>query len=287
MMNLLLCGLNSYLGRAALSFLPDAEHRVFGLVRDIDLLKRKVGADLNTTVFSVDLIKKGKAFDDLRIQGLDLSIYFAQISNQKDNLGVQYELLSLRNFIFLSKRNGCNRIVYVARARDNGYLKAVEDLFVESEVAYTILLKDLAVGVGSSFERLMDEMLKNRLIYLYSKLGNVKFKPILLSDLFSFIKKVNWQDTFICQWIEFGGERIMDMNELVRCYITRRGVQMDYKVFAVPSKMLVIWFNKLLYGIDSQSHYDYLLGIIGGQVTDNTLWQRQVDFATVPIERGL
>lgn len=287
MMNLLLCGLNSYLGRAALSFLPDAEHNVFGLVRDVDLLKRKVNTDINATVFSVDLIKKGKSFDDFHIQRLDLSIYFAQIPHQKDQLGIQYELLSLRNFIFLSQRNGCSRIVYIARAHDTGYLKEVEDLFLELGVQYTILLKDLAVGVGSSFERLIDEMLKNRLIYLYSKLGNVKFKPILLSDLFSFIKKVNWQESFICQWIEFGGERVMDMNELVRWYITRRGVQMDYKVFSVPSKKLAIWFNKLLYGIDSQLHDDYLLGTMGAQVTDNTLWQGQVDFVTIPIERGL
>lgn len=286
-MNLLLCGLNSYLGRAALSFLPDAAHKVFGLVRDVDLLKRKMSADFNATIFPVDLIKKGKSFDDFHIEGLDLSIYFAQRPNEKDGLSVQYELLSLRNFIFLSKRGGCNRVVYVARAYDTGYLKAVEDLFQELGVTYTILLKDLAVGSGSSFERLMDEMLKNRLIYLYSKLGNIKFKPILLSDLFSFIKKVNWQDSFICQWIEFGGERIMDMNELIQCYITQRGVQMDYRVFSVPSKKLAIWFNKLLYGIDSQLYNDYLLGISGTRVTDNTVWQEQVDFATIPIERGL
>ncbi|WP_205601699.1 hypothetical protein [Sphingobacterium sp. xlx-130] len=286
-MNLLLCGLNSYLGRAALSFLPDSAHKVFGIVRDVDLLKRKMSADLNVTIFPVDLIKKGKSFDDFHIESLDLSIYFAQRKNQKDGLGIQYELLSLRNFIFLSKRAGCNRVVYVARAYDTGCLMAVEDLFQELGVQYTILLKDLAVGSGSSFERLMDEMLKNRLIYLYSELGNIKFKPILLSDLFSFIKKVNWQDSFICQWIEFGGERIMDMNELVQCYITQRGVQMGYRVFSLPSKKLAVWFNKLLYGIDSQLYDDYLLGMIGAQITDNTLWKEQVDFATIPIERGL
>ena len=285
MMNLLLCGLNSYLGRSALSCLPDDEHRVFGLIRDVDLLKRNLDNNVNATIFSIDLIRKGKTFDDFHTEGLDLSIYFSQIPNQRDQLGVQYELLSLRNFIFLSQRDGCNRIVYVGGTHDQTYLGAVEALFEEMEVEYTILLKGLAVGKGSSFDRFMDEVLKNRLIYLYARLGRIKFKPIILSDFFSFIKQVNWQNNFINQCIEFGGERLMSVNELIRWYIKMRGDQMNYKVFAIPSKRLSIWLNKLLYGIDGEVYNDYLLAIMEGQGAGNPPRQREIDFVTLPIEQ--
>ncbi len=282
-MNLLLCGLNSYLGRAGLAYLPDDKHSVFGIARDVGLLKEKMGAGINATLYSVDLIKKGVAYDSFNIEGLNLSIYFAQIPNQKDQLGVQYELLSLRNFIFLSRQNGCDRIVYVGRAHDKGYLKAVEALFVELGVVYTILLKDLAIGLGSSFDLFMDELLKTKNIFLYAGLVNKKFKPIILADLFSFIKSVNWQESFINQCLEFGGEQLMSVNELVKWSIKIRGQQDKHQVFSIPSKLLTIWINKLLHGVDRDIYDDYLLGIMGGGESHNSLWQGQVDFKTSPI----
>lgn len=286
MMNLLLCGLNSYLGRAGLTYLSGGGYNVYGIVRDLDLLKRKMGESIDARLYSVDLIKKGEAFYRFGIEELDLSIYFAQIPNQRDELGVQYELLSLRNFIFLSQRNGCNRIVYVGRTYDKAYLKAVEALFVELGVVYTILLKDLAVGLGSSFDLFMHEALENKRMYLYSRLGDMKFRPIILSDLFSFIKKVNWKDSFIYQCLEFGGEQIMTINELIQWYINKRGCAGHYKVFSIPHKRLSIWLNKLLYGVDSEIYDDYLLGIMGGGGADNSLWQQQIDFKLQPIKEN-
>lgn len=284
MTNLLLCGLNSYLGRAGLTYLTGEGYRVFGIVRDVGLLKRTMVEDVNATLFSIDLIKRKEAFDNFHVGDLGLSIYFAQIPNQKDQLGVQYELLALRNFIFLSQRNGCNRVIYVGRTYDKSYLDAVESLFVESEVSYTILLKDLAVGPGSSFEGLMDEVLQNKSIYICHRLARIKFKPIILSDLFAFIKKVDWQSTFINQRIEFGGERLMSVNELIHWNIKKFGKHIKYNVFSLPSRTLSIWLNKILYGIDVEVYNDYLLGIMGAQETDNSVWREQVDFTVSPIE---
>ncbi|MDR2283854.1 MAG: hypothetical protein LBE37_11620 [Sphingobacterium sp.] len=286
MMNLLLCGLNSYLGRAGLTYLPGEGYHVHGVVRDLDLLKRKMETPVDATLHSVDLIKKERSFYSFSVEGIELSIYFAQIPNQRDELGVQYELLSLRNFVFLSQRNGCNRIIYVGRTSDKNYLKAVESLFVELGVVYTILLKDLAVGLGSSFDLFMKEALKNRYVYLYSRLGNMKFRPIILSDVFSFIKKVNWKERFINQCLEFGGERVMTINDLIQWYINKSGEISRSKVFLIPSKRISIWLNKLLYGIDSEVYEDYLLGIMGGSVSDNSLWQQQVDFKPLPIKES-
>ncbi|MBL1408614.1 hypothetical protein [Sphingobacterium faecale] len=284
MTNLLLCGLNSYLGRAGLANMPGNGYKVFGIVRDVNLLKGKMDGDVNASLFSIDLIKKGKAFEDFHIEDLDLSVYFAQIPNQKDKLGVQYELVSLRNFICLSKRNGCNRIIYVGRTYDKSYLDAVESLFIEVGVNYTILLKDLAVGPGSSFEGLMNEVLQNKSIYICHRLARIKFKPIILSDLFAFIKKVDWQSTFINQRIEFGGERLMSVNELIHWNIKKFGKHIKYNVFSLPSRTLSIWLNKILYGIEVEVYNDYLLGIMGAQETDNSVWREQVDFTVSPIE---
>lgn len=286
MMNLLLCGLNSYLGRAGLTYLPGKGYNIYGIARDVDLLKRKIGVTLDATLHSVDLIKKGNAFYSFSIEEVELSIYFSQIPNQRDQLGIQYELLSLRNFIFLSQRNGCNRIVYVGRNYNKIYLKAVEALFVELGVVYTILLKDLAVGLGSSFDLFMEEVLRNKRMYLYSRLGDVKFRPIILSDLFLFIKKVNWKDSFVCQRLEFGGEQVMTINDLIQWYINNRGGADYYKVLSISNKRLSIWLNKMLYGIDSEIYDDYLQGVLGGGEADNSLWQEQVDFKPQPIKES-
>ncbi|MFD2555667.1 Rossmann-fold NAD(P)-binding domain-containing protein [Sphingobacterium tabacisoli] len=287
MKNLLLCGLNSYLGRAGLTYLPGEGYRIHGIARDLNLLKGRMGTSIDATLHSVDLIKKERSFYGFNVEGIELSIYFAQIPNQRDELGVQYELLSLRNFIFLSQRNGCNRIVYVSRTSDRTYLEAVESLFVELGVMYTVFLKDLAIGLGSSFDLFMEEALKNRYVYLYSGLANKKFRPIILSDVFSFIKKVNWKDSFVNQRVEFGGERMMAISDLIQWYINNRGETAKIKIFSIPSKSVSIWLNKLLYGIDSELYDDYLMGIMGGGVSDNSIWQQQVDFKPLPIKESL
>lgn len=287
MINLLLCGLNSYLGRAALLHLPDNEYRVFGVVRDIELLKGKVKEDINASVFSVDLIKKGEAFDCFHVGDLSLSIYFAQIPDQQDTIGIQYELLSLRNFVFLSQRDGCNRIIYVGRSYDKRYIKAVEELFLELNVDYTILLKDLAIGKGTLLDQFMDKVLKHRLIYLYSSLSTFQFRPILLKDLFSFIKNINWQNSFVRQYVEFGGDRLMDIRELIQLYIKTRGLPADYKLLLIKNKKLATWLNKVLYGIDPEVYKEYIREVSEARVADNTIWQQQFEFAYLPIEEGM
>lgn len=287
MINVLICGLNSYLGRASLQYLPDSEFRVHGLVRDTKLLRSRVGKDIQASIYPVDLIRKGDDFDSFHIQNLDYSIYFGQIPDDRDRLGVKVELLSLRNFIFLSQRDGCNRIIYVGRSYHKSYLKEVKMLFEELNVDYTLLVKDVAVGSGTSIDQFMDKILKHRFIYLYSPFARIQFRPLLLQDFFRFIKKVNWKINFIRQYLEFGGEQLFDMKELIELYAKARNISHKFTMIPIRNQFLAGLFNKLLYNIDFQLYNEYIREIREGKVVDNSLWQRYVDFNYLPIESGM
>lgn len=246
-----------------------------------------MNGSFNAAIFPVDLIKKGEAFDNFHIKDLDLSIYFAQIPDQRDELGDQYELLSLRNFIFLSQRDGCNRIIYVGRAHDKRRLEAVEILFKELGVQYTILLKDVAIGRGTSFEQFVQHLLKHRVIFLYDRLCHVQIRPVLLRDLFAFIKKINWQNDFVCRYLEFRGKRLMTINELIGLYIQARRANTYYKIVPIRNRALARCLNKLLYRMDSQVYDECMFDMGKPCVAENSSWQQQVEFAAVPIEREI
>src|SRR5690606_33778410 len=120
-MEVLVCGVNSYLGRASVSCLQEDGYNVHGLVRDIRLLSYNTPEPITADIAVVDLIKKGTEYENFSLSQLDLSFYFTQIPDLDDKIAIQYELLSLRHFILLSQRNGCNRIIYVGRTYDKNY----------------------------------------------------------------------------------------------------------------------------------------------------------------------
>jgi len=289
-MEVLVSGLNSYLGRASISYLQGDGYNVHGLSRDIGLLSYKIKVPVTAHIATVDLIKRGQAYESFNLTGLDLSFYFTQIPDLEDKIAIQYELLSLRHFILLSQRNGCNRVIYVGRTYDKHCLQDIKALFKELDVVYTIVLKDVAVGQGTSFDHFVNTMMTNRYVFLFNPKKKIKFCPFVLEDIFRWIKKIPWNEAFRNEEIEFGGEQIIELEELLQACIEAQkngNTYKDCRVVSVPSKTLAQILNKSMYGIPYDSYSEYILKAARGKLADNSKWQSLFPFDYTPVLSAL
>ncbi|NGM61202.1 SDR family oxidoreductase [Sphingobacterium sp. SGG-5] len=281
-MEVLVCGLNSYLGRASVSCLQEDGYNVHGLVRDVRLLSQHT-FPATADIVAVDLIKKGAAYTHFSLTQLDLSFYFTQIPDLDDKIAVQYELLSLRHFILLSQRNGCNRVIYVGRTYDKNCLTEIKALFLELGVAYTIVLKDIALGVGTSFDRFMTRILAHKYVFLFNPTGKIRFSPFVLKDIFRWIKKVPWHENFIREEIEFGGAEVLDLKDLLREHVRKQGLREMCKIISLQNKRLTQLLNRSMYGIRRDTYSEYILNVTRGSFADNSKWQSLFSFDFTPI----
>lgn len=286
-METLVSGLNSYLGSACMSFMPDNVNHVHGLVRDEQLFRKKITLPVTATISSMDLIRMGVNFETFTIPNLDLAIYFTQIPDLDDEIAIQYELLSLRNFIHLSQRNNCNRILYVGRLYDKRNATEIENLFHDFGVSFTILLKDIAIGKGTSFDRFMSKILQHKYVYLFRPKADIRFSPVLLKDVFEWIKMINWKTDFINQYVEFGGPEVMDFTTVFYKYAKKRFPDLKYKIISIKNKKIAQWCNRYLYGINYDIYTDYISQSSLPHHPDNSIWQNKIDFKFTAIDEGI
>lgn len=273
-MNILVCGLNSYLGKSSLIYLQDDNNLVHGLVRDADLLTKKINGTINAQLHNVDIVRYNPDRINFSLPPCEVAFYFTQSPELFDSIGANYELLSLRNFVQFSKQNACNRIVYIGTIYDRSYLNAVEKIFKETEVNYTIVLKDIAVGQGTSFEEFMKKMLRKRLIYLYKPHKKIEVCPVILPDLMDWLRKTDWSSQYMNAKIEFTGQRSYELEELILLYEEKYGNNKKHAIVPIHNKPLVKWCNKYLSGIPYDQYAQYIAEICEREDLDSMQWKK-------------
>lgn len=273
-MNILVCGLNSYLGISSLIYLQDDNNLVHGLVRDADLLTKKINGTLNAQLHNLDIVRYNPDRINFSLPPCEVAFYFTQSPELFDSIGAHYELLSLRNFVQFSKQNACNRIVYIATIYDRSYLNAVEKIFKETEVNYTIVLKDIAVGPGTLFEEFMKKMLRKRLIYLYKPHKKIEVCPVKLPDLMDWLRKTDWSSQYMNAKIEFTGQRSYELEELILLYEEKYGNNKKHAIVPIHNKPLLKWCNKYLSGIPYDQYAQYIAEICEREDLDSMQWKK-------------
>jgi hypothetical protein len=261
-MNVITCGLNSYLGKASLHYLSDVNFHTHGIVRDQNLLISKLKRPTQTQLYNFDIVRYTPHSINLSIPKCELAIYFTQTPQLNDIVGANYELLSIRNFIQFAKNNECNRIIYVGTLYDRKFLSEIERLFIELEVNFTIILKDVAIGEGTSFNDFMDKMLQNRIIFLYKPQKIISFNPIHLQDLMNWIKNVNWASNYSNEYIEYIGSTRMEIEQVMNLYQANLSHKKKHKIIRITNKRIAKICNKYFSGISYDQYAEYINEII-------------------------
>src|SRR5690606_17714562 len=205
-MEVLLSGLNTYLGRRAMGNLTQENFNIHGIVRDAGLFNSTMVEESTGFIEEIDLLRKGDKFEHFKIkEGLVLAIFITHIPCLGVFVNLNLEMITLKNFIQLIRRNGCQRIVYIARLIDKPFIHHIERILKSSGLIFTLVLKNLAIGKGSVLDKYMHQLINGKFLAYNKSFANIKFNPISALDLLRWINNVDWNKNFKNELIEIGG----------------------------------------------------------------------------------
>ncbi|UIR56754.1 hypothetical protein LZQ00_02800 [Sphingobacterium sp. SRCM116780] len=285
-MEVLITGLNTYLGRRAVSHLNSNEFKVTGLVRNLNLFNMRLKEPITASLFEMDLLKANNQFNDFSLKNLDLGIYFTQVPQLNDQLNMQIELMSLRSFIQICKQNSCNRIVYIAQLIDSFYINAIQNVFEEFRIKYTIVLKSSAVGKGTILSDIFEKLAKSKFIPYWRFIGNLKFRPIPLLDVYRWIQTMPWNDNFISEVIYLGGEETLDYKQLFSRYMQVYHPDRAYRTFSINKWMVKLAYTRF-YNIHKENFDEFRRIMRYESDVDNTTWSKKADFTFTAMNQSL
>lgn len=264
-MNVIVCGLNSYLGRACLQYLASDDFHIYGIVRDQTLLKNKLNFTTTAKLYNFDIVRYQPSGLNLQLPPADFAMYFTQTPELNDVVGANYELLSIRNFIQFCQKNNCRRILYAGTLYDRKHIHAIEKLFQEFNIQYTIVLKDVAIGPGTAFEDFMVKMLNHKLIYLYKPINKIMLHPITLKDLMEWWRTVDWKVNYINEVVAYRGPNHVEIEEVMHFYQEKHSKNKKHTIIPIANRYVARLLNKYLSGVSYDQYIEYL-----NEITDRT-----------------
>jgi hypothetical protein len=286
MKEVLICGLNNYLGRRAVAHFANDEINVTAITRNTTLFFSRLKEPPTAKLHAVDLVRRSGDFESFKIANLEAAIYFAQAPTLNDAVNIKLEIIALQNFIELVKRQSCWRIIYVARLMDRKYLQPVIELFNTQGIQYTIVLKNCTVGKGSMLDNIFKVLEKQRVVVYVNKIAKLKFQPIAALDVIRWLQSMLAIEAFVDRIIELGGPTIMNFRDFFQVYGRFSPKHIHPRTLSLPKQLVKFIFTKL-YKVNGENFEEFRHVIRHENVVDNTVWQQYMPFELTPIERAI
>ncbi|WDF69862.1 hypothetical protein PQ465_05665 [Sphingobacterium oryzagri] len=283
-MDILISGLNNYVGRRSVSLMGDDKFNVFAITRNIRLFEKRVFEPVRAKIFEVDLIK-GSAGLNLPIPTIHAAFYFTQVPTLNDIVNLNLELLCLQNFIHILQERKCNRVIYVARLMDKLCIEPILELLKESRMDYTVVLKNSVLGRDSLIDRVFKNI-SNRKFIIYSKrYANRYFQPLGAHDFVRWLKNMLDIPAFHYKVLEVGGAQLMSFMAVFDLYKELKLIKVGQEIVNVPR-----WLVKFMYQhkmeINSSDYAELSRVIQADNRVDNS-WQADMPFEFTPISELL
>jgi len=211
-MNVLLTGINNYLGKELTLYFLDKGYSVTCLVRSETLLLGEAKIDNNLSVIRGDLIREkySRNFPD----DLDVAFYFSYYVAEQGDIYQDLELLSLQNYIKKARRVNCAHLVYVMPLR-SPVNEDVKKLLKESYISYTIVRTSNIVGKDSLLIQIFKKMASNLAIVSNTKLASSKCQPIALADAITYLDFIAFNPAAFNECFDIGGPEILSYREMI------------------------------------------------------------------------
>ncbi|MGO1521027.1 MAG: hypothetical protein ACTHZ1_03945 [Sphingobacterium sp.] len=284
-MEVLISGLNSYLGRRAAGHLNREDFHVHGIVRDLTLFKSRMFEEPTASLDKVDLLRKGAEYDAFRVgPAVGLAIYISHVPTLGEVVNLNLELVTLKNFIELAKLNQCRRLIYIARLMDKAYVHHIESALRSFGMDYTIVLKNLAIGKGSVLDRYMHQLINGRYLPYDPRFASVEFNPLSALDLLRWIYTVNWEKEFHEKTIEIGGPTTITVQEMFRLYKKVLYPNATVKSFRLPQFIMRFIFKKM-YHVNQEDLIEFRRVMRYEYPIDNSSWKNRILFAFTPLDQ--
>ncbi|MGJ1284907.1 hypothetical protein ACR79P_14465 [Sphingobacterium spiritivorum] len=286
MKEVLICGLNNYLGKRAAAHLANQELHVTAITRNTELFYSRTPEPVTAELYPVDLIRRTGDYDHFQIKHLDAAIYFAQVPTLNDAVNIKMEMVALRNFIELVRRQSCWRITYVARLMDKKHLRPIIDLFNAQHIQYTIVLNNCAVGMGSMLDNIFKVLEQQKVVAYVGRIAKIRFQPIAALDVIRWLQKMLKMDVFTDKVIELGGPSVVSFRDFFNLYARFSPDQAPPRTLILPKPLVKAIFTKL-YDINGEDFEEFRQVIRYEDIVDNQHWQQLMPLELTPLEQAI
>ncbi|WP_437921638.1 hypothetical protein [Sphingobacterium sp. LRF_L2] len=283
-MNILISGLNNYVGRRSVSLMADEHFQVFAVTRNLKLFQRRLFEPSRAEVFELDLIK-GEEGDPLPLPELSAAYYFTQVPTLADIVNLKLELLCLRNFIRIVKKRQCVRIIYVARLTDKTCIEPVLELLEEFGMEYTVVLKESVVGRDALIDRVFKSMASQSVIFYASYYSDHRFQPFGVHDFIRWLKQVLHIRAFKNRILEIGGDEGFSFREMFELYKKLGLIEKSQRIMRLSRWMVRVLYQRSL-DISSSDYAELSRLMQSGQQSSNS-WQSEMPFEFTPLSQIL
>lgn len=211
-MNILLTGVNNYLGQELVSFFLEKEYTVTCLIRSETLFYNTKKSEKNLATIQGDLIREkySRNFPD----NLDVAFYFSYYIAERGDIYQELELLSLQNYIKKARRVNCSHLIYVLPLR-SPVIDEVKELLEDSYIPYTIIRTSNIVGKNSLLMQIFKKMTSSMTIVSNTKLAESRCQPIALSDAIAYLDFISFNPAVFNQSFDIGGPEVLSYKEML------------------------------------------------------------------------
>lgn len=241
-MDILISGLNDYVGRWCTSLMADKDFHLFAITRNRKLFEARMSDPIRAQIIEMDLLKGDTDSHTRDLPNLDASLYFTQVPALGDVVNVNVELLCLRNFVRLVKRLHCNRLIYVARIMDKRCLQPILDLLEEFQMDYTVVLKNMVVGADCLLYDIYEQVSGYKVVFYSKQYGGGLFQPIGIHDFIRWLKAALNTPVFRHHILEIGGGDMISTIDLYRLYRKLKLKLKSQRIVCLPN-----WLYRVLY----------------------------------------
>lgn len=221
-MNILLTGINNYLGKKLASSFLEEGHQVACLVRSETLFLKNTENNPNLSMIRGDLIREKYSVDFP--DNLDVAYYFSLYAVEQADIYQELELLALQNYIKKLRRVNCTHLVYVIPLR-SPVNEEVEALLKENYIYYTIVRTSNIVGKSSILMRIFKHMSSKLAIIATARLAKSRCQPISLRDALIYLNFIALNPAAFNQRFDIGGPEILSYREMLDSYLQMNKVK--------------------------------------------------------------
>lgn len=245
-MNILITGLNNYLGKRLALFFANEGYNISCLVRNEKHFLNSTEKHPNLVVMQGDLVRE--KYTPPLSGNMDVAIYLSQDSAEWGDQYKNLELLSLVNFVKQARKTNTQQLIYITRLR-TPFTKEVQQILTDSYISYTIVRIGNIIGTGSILMEMMNKISSKFIIFANNRLAKMRSQPIALRDLLTYLNFVVLNPAAFNQSFDIGGPDILSYRDMLKIYLKLRHLRRP--IIALPnfSNRLSAMFISLTTGV--------------------------------------
>ncbi|MBV6479185.1 MAG: hypothetical protein HGGPFJEG_01946 [Ignavibacteria bacterium] len=240
-MRILLTGANGYIGMRLLPVLVEAGHEVTCVVRDVNRFKPSKDLLEKVNIIEFDFLHPENAMQHFNKKQFDVAYYLIHSLGDTATTLKEYELRCAGCFVLVATLTHVKQIIYLGGISNEERLskhllarKAVKDVIIRSEIAYTIFEAGVIVGSGSISFEIIRELTEKLPVMIVPLWLNSRCQPIAIRNVINYLHGSLLNEQTYFKTFEIGGPDILTYKDMLLDFAAVRG----YKRYVITFPVL-------------------------------------------------